>query len=52
MITYYPSTPLIPIPTWAAVIILTSLAPSPTANVETFGSYIINIYINKEINIF
>ena len=26
-------TPLIPMPTWAAVIILTSLAPSPIDNV-------------------
>ena len=32
-----PSTPLMPIPTWAAVIIFTSLAPSPMANVVTCG---------------
>lgn len=34
---YYPSIPLIPTPTWAAVIIFTSFAPSPIANVLTSG---------------
>jgi len=35
--TYYPSRPLIPTPTCAALIIFTSLAPSPIASVETSG---------------
>lgn len=40
---YYPSKPLIPIPTCAAEIILTSLAPSPMAKVVTWGRFFLTI---------
>ena len=48
-VTCCPSTPFIPTPTWAAVIILTSLAPSPTAKVETFG---FSMKLNSKWNFF
>jgi hypothetical protein len=37
---YWPSFPLIPIPTCAAVIIFTSFAPSPIAKVVLWGKYV------------
>lgn len=36
---YCPSRPRMPTPTWALRIMLTSLAPSPIANVTFFGNF-------------
>lgn len=41
---YYPSNPVIPMPTLAAVIIFTSLAPSPIDNVVLLGCFFLTIW--------